>query len=167
MDLIKKINSHSLNSVKEVCAELETDDFALRRFTGILFGDDAELTRKASWPFYHFAQVHPEKCRKYVGKMLTLLETSGLHNAVYRNITGAFQHVDVPEKYAGRLIDVCVNLVAQPKTLPAITANYITILHKYCNEYPDLKPEIEILLEGLDMSKPSIRSRVNTLFRKP
>lgn len=166
MDLISIINQHNLNSVQLICKWIGEDDKRLKELAEIVFGNNKNLSRKASWSFYNYSQIHPEKVEKYASKMLALLETSNLHNAVYRNITGAFQYIKINEKLAGRLINCCVEFVSNPKTLPAITANCLTILHKFSKQYPELNSEIELLLEGLDMSKPSIRARVKTHFKK-
>lgn len=167
MELIPMINRHNLISVKLICGWIEEDEKRLKKLADIVFGKDKGLSRKASWPFYNYSQKHPEKFNKYIPKMIHLLETPELHNAIYRNITGAFQYVQVPEKFAGRLINCCIEFLSVPSTLPAIVANCLTILYKFSLKYPELNKETALLLEGLDMGKASIRARVKAHFKKP
>src|SRR5690606_41444432 len=111
MDLISIINQHNLNSVQLICKWIGEDDKRLKELAEIVFGNNKNLSRKASWSFYNYSQIHPEKVEKYASKMLALLETSNLHNAIYRNITEAFHYIKINEKLTVKLINTYVEFI--------------------------------------------------------
>ena len=47
----------------------------------------------------------------------------------------------------GEVMNTCFEFVADPETLPAIKASSLTVLEKLAEKYPDIKPELKLIIE--------------------
>jgi hypothetical protein len=57
------------------------------------------------------------------------------------------QAIDIPEKHEGAIMEICFRYVESPTEPVAVKAFSLTILGKLAKKYPEIIPEIKILVE--------------------
>jgi hypothetical protein len=105
------------------------------------------ITQRASWPLSYCVEAHPAFMKKNFDKLLTNLEIPGIHDAVKRNTIRLLQYVTIPEEFQGRVMDICFAYVASPTEAVAVKAFSLTVLGSLAKIYPDILPEIKLLIE--------------------
>ena len=105
------------------------------------------VTQRAAWTLSYCVEAHPVFIRKHFKKLINNLQKPGLHNAIKRNTVRLLQYIEIPKKFQGQVIDICFNYVASPTEAVAIKAFSLTVLSHLATIYPDILPEIELLIE--------------------
>jgi hypothetical protein len=110
---------------------------------------------------------HPELIRPYFKPLLDHLAKGGLHVAVIRNALRLLQDVAIPEKYHGRVMSACFDFIQSPDTAIAVKAFSLTVLEHLAKDYPDILPELKLIIEEQwDQSTPAFRSRARKILKK-
>lgn len=104
------------------------------------------VSQRASWPLSICVEHHPELIKPYLGTILKVLKKENEHVAVRRNIVRLLQFVDIPKRYAGKVWSACYSLM-NPNQPVAIRAFSMTVLANIAANEPDLKNELELLIE--------------------
>ncbi|CAN5254106.1 hypothetical protein BH11BAC5_BH11BAC5_20150 [soil metagenome] len=105
------------------------------------------ITQRASWPLSYCVEAHPAFMKNNFESLLNNLQQPGLHDAVKRNTIRLLQYVDIPEKFQGKVMDICFAYVAAPTEAVAIKAFSLTVLGNLAKIYPEILPEIKLLIE--------------------
>lgn len=107
------------------------------------------ITQRAAWPMSFIAQKHPKLLFKYYPILINLLNTSDKHDAINRNILRAFQFVEIPKKYQGKILDVSSKLLNSSEEPIAVKAFSMTVIYNLSKQYPDIIPELKASIETL------------------
>jgi hypothetical protein len=116
-------------------------------FRLFLKGDKIE-SQRAAWPVSYCVIAHPAFISKHFAALLNNLKKSNLHNAVKRNSVRLLQHVQIPEIYRGEVMNICFNYLASPLEPVAVKAFSLTVLGNLAKYYPEIVPEIKLLIES-------------------
>jgi hypothetical protein len=118
------------------------------------------ITQRASWPLSYCVEAHPAFMKNNFESLLNNLQQPGLHDAVKRNTMRLLQYVDIPEKFQGKVMDICFAYVAAPTEAVAIKAFSLTVLGNLAKIYPEILPEIKLLVqEQLPYQTAAFKSR--------
>jgi hypothetical protein len=104
---------------------------------------------RSTWALQHISFKHPELIRPHIGTLMKALKKENQHTGAQRNIIRIFHEVDIPERYAGEIFDSCINFTKNATLPHAVRAFAITTLGIICKKYPELKPEVELVLSEL------------------
>jgi len=80
-------------------------------------------------------------------KLVSNLKKPNLHDAVKRNTVRMLQSVSIPEKYEGEIMEICFKYIESPKEAVAVKAFSLAILEKLAKKYPEIIPEVKLLIE--------------------
>ena len=105
------------------------------------------VTQRASWPVSYCIEAHPAFIKNNFAKLLNNLHQPNLHNAIKRNTIRLLQYVDIPEKFQGQVMDICFGYVESPSEAVAIKAFSLTVLGNLSKLYPEILPEIKLLID--------------------
>jgi hypothetical protein len=168
MDLKAEIlKTHSKEQCAKIVKYIGNDQSKFDELMKLFFSGEYRVTQRAAWPMSYCVHDHPKLIAPYFKKIIELLEKPAVHQAVTRNITRLFQHVKVPKKYQGQLMDVCFRFVEDPKTTIAVKAFSLTVLDNMSNEYPEIKPELKLLIEqNWNESTAAFKSRAKKILEK-
>ena len=103
--------------------------------------------QRAPWPVSYCVQAYPAFMENNFEKLLDNLSRPALHDAINRNTIRLLQYVDIPEKFQGKVMDICFGYVASPTEAVAIKAFSLTVLGTLAKKYPEILPEIKLLIE--------------------
>jgi len=109
--------------------------------------DEYRVVQRAGWPVSYCVIGHPELIKKHWNSLIKNLEKPNLHNAVKRNSIRLLQDINIPEKYQGEVMDICFNYIASPAEAVAVKAFSLTVLTRLAKQYPEIIPEIKLLIE--------------------
>jgi hypothetical protein len=168
MDIKKAlINEHSKKQTTSIVKYIGNDKSRFKELLDIFLTEDYRLNQRAAWPLSYVCIEHPELIRPHIGKLVKNLTKKGNHDAVIRNTLRMFQEMDIPDKHCSPLLDNCFSFIRNT-TLPfAIRTFAITVASNICQKYPELKPELKLLLEELrSFPQPaSISSRLKRALK--
>lgn len=140
-----------------------------RRFDelfGLFLTDEYRVVQRAAWPLSYCVVVHPFFIKEHFKKMIDYLHQPGLPDAVKRNTLRLLQHVNIPAKYHGELMDLCIKYISSHTEPAAVKAFALTILQNLSQYYPEIKGEVKIIIEDRwDRETPAFRSRAKKFLK--
>jgi hypothetical protein len=168
MDLMREIlKEHGRKQAIKIAAYAAGSPSRFKSLVDIYLTGPYRVTQRSSWPLSLCAEEHPELVRPHLKKLLDFIRKPGVHDAVKRNTMRLLQFVDIPKKNHGQLIDLCFEVLQQPKEAVAIRVFSMTVLSRLIVDQPDLQKELRIILEDhLPYSTAAFRSRASKLIRK-
>jgi len=148
MDLLQLIQEeHSKSQCDKIVAYIGNDKKKFAWLMKIFLTGENRDVQRAAWPLSYCVQAHPHLVEPYFKELLNMLEKPGVHNAVQRNITRLLQTVTIPKRYQGKVMDTCFGFIESHDTPVAIKAFSLTILEKLSKDYPDILPELKLIIE--------------------
>lgn len=113
----------------------------------LFLNDEYRVVQRSGWPLSYCVIAHPEFIKKHWTALIKNLSKPNLHPAVKRNSIRLLQDIDIPEKYQGSIMDICFNYVASPTEAVAVKAFSLTVLKNLSKQYPEILPEIKLIIE--------------------
>ncbi len=130
----------------------------------LFLNDEYRVTQRASWPLSYCVIAHPEFVRNNFSKLIKNLYKPNLHASIKRNTIRLLQHIAIPKKYQGEVMQICFNYVESPAEAVAIKAFSLTVLDNLSKQYPEILPEIKLLIEAqLPYQTAAFKSRAKKL----
>jgi hypothetical protein len=143
----------------------DADRFAL--LVKLFFAGDYRITQHASWPMSYCVREYPDLAKSYFGKFINCLSASNAHPAAKRNIVRLLQFAKIPKRYHGKLMDQCFRFISDPAEAIAVKAFSLTILDNLSTDYPEIRPEIKVIIEErMAFETPAFRSRAKKILSK-
>ena len=128
--------------------------------------DDYKVTQRSAWPLSHCVIAHPHFIKKRFGQLINNLSKPGIHDSIKRNTVRILQDMEIPKKYQGQVMDLCFKYVESPTEAVAIKAFALTVLENLARHYPEIIPEIKLLIEEqLPNQTAAFKSRANSFLR--
>jgi hypothetical protein len=109
--------------------------------------DEYRVVQRAAWPVSYCVIAHPNFITKHWSSLIKNLQKPNLHNAVKRNSIRLLQDISIPKKYQGQIMDICFKYVESPTEAVAVKAFSLTVLSNLTQQYPEIIPEIKLLIE--------------------
>ncbi|MBX3164573.1 MAG: hypothetical protein KF900_08830 [Bacteroidetes bacterium] len=161
------INEHSHASTLSIVNYIGNNNTRFKELMTVFLCGDYRLTQRAAWALSNAVIEHPQLIKPYLGKLISMLAETHHHPAVARNILRLLQEIEIPEKHHGELIDVCFKCIINQAQPLAIRAFAITVATKICKLYPELKNELQLILNELAQfsQAPAIKVRVRNAHK--
>lgn len=149
MDLRNQIlQEHTKENCNKIIAWVGNDLKRFNQLFKLFLNDEYRVTQRSAWPMSYCAIAHPEFIKNNFGTLIRNLQKPGIHDSIKRNTVRLLQSVEIPEKYEGAIMEVCFNYVESPKEAVAIKSFSLTILGKLAKKYPEIIPELKLLIEN-------------------
>ncbi|MEP7253788.1 MAG: hypothetical protein ABI683_15450 [Ginsengibacter sp.] len=148
MNLLETIlEEHSKKNCDKIISWVGTDQKRFDELFLLFLNDEYRVTQRASWPLSFCTIAHPFLIEKKLDKLLRNLKKPGLHNAVKRNTVRLLQHVNIPEQNEGVVMEICFEYLESPNEAVAVKAFALNTLSKLAKKYPEISPEVKLLIE--------------------
>jgi hypothetical protein len=166
MDLLKLLRAeHSKKQTDRIVAYIGEDKERFAALIELFFKGEYRITQRAAWPLSYCVRRHPELISPYYKRLLDNLGRKDIHVAVIRNTVRLLQDVSIPKRYHGRVMSICFDFEADVETPIAVKAFALTILGNLAAEYPEIRSELKLIIEGQwEQATPAFRSRARKLF---
>ena len=132
----------------------------------LFLNDEYRVTQRAAWPVSYCVESHPEFIKDNFSKLLKNLEKPNLHDSIKRNSIRLLQHVAIPKKYQGQVMNVCFEFLESPTAAVAIKAFSLAVLGNLATQYPEIIPEVKLLIEDqLPHQTAAFKSRAKSFLK--
>lgn len=167
MDLRKEILAeHSKVQCDRIVAWVGDSPQRFNELFRLFLTDEYRVVQRAAWPVSYCVEAHPALMKNNFGKLLKNLQKPTLHDAVKRNSTRLLQHVNIPARYHGEVLNICFGYLENPKEAVAIKVFALTVLGNLAKLYPAIIPEIKLLIEDqLPSQTAAFKARVKQLMK--
>jgi len=166
MNLYQKIaDEHNKQNAVHVAAYIGDDREKFDELMQIFFSDEKDMVKGAAWAMSHCADKYPQLIVPYIGALIPLLKND---QPVWtrRNVARVLQFVSIPEAHQGNVVNICFNILLNPKDALAVQAFSMTILYNITCEQPELKDELITVIEDmLQHGSAGIKSRGKKTIR--
>jgi hypothetical protein len=157
---------HSRKQTDRIVKYIGKDKDRFAELMRLFLQGEYRITQRAAWPLSYCVRLHPELIRPYFKQILDNLEKKGLHVAVVRNTLRLLQDVEIPKRWHGRVMNACFDFVQAPETPIAVKAFALTVLEHLSGTYPDILPELKLIIEEQwDQATPAFRVRAKKVLK--
>ena len=158
---------HSKKQCDRIVNYIGDDKVRFAELVKLFLKGEYRITQRAAWPLSYCVRYHPELISPYFKPLLDNLEKPGKHVAVVRNTMRLLQDVEIPKKFHGRVMNTCFDFIQSPETPIAVKAFSLTVLQHLSAEYPDILPELKLIIdEQWEQAPPAFRSRAKRVLKK-
>ena len=166
MNLCEEIlKEHSKAQCNKIVQWVGDSEKRLEELFHLFLTDEYRVNQRAAWPVSYCVIAHPKFMDRNFGKLIKNLQKPGLHDSIKRNSIRLLQHIAIPEKYHGDIMDICFKYVESPTEAVAIKAFSLTVLEKLSKQYPEILPELKLLIEDqLPHQTAAFKSRAKKIL---
>lgn len=167
MDLKATIlKEHSKQQCDKIVKWAGSDKKKFDELFRLFLNGEYPVTQRAAWPLSYCAIAHPHLMENNYDALLENLKKPELHDSVKRNTVRLLQSVPIPEKYDGAVMEICFKYLEAPTEAVSIKAFSLTVLEKLAKKYPEIVPEIKILIEDqLTHQSAAFKARVKKFLK--
>jgi hypothetical protein len=167
MDLRKTIlKEHSKSNCDRIVKWIGNSQ---RRFDELIFlflNDEYRVVQRAAWPLSYAAMKYPGLMKNNFGKLIRNLRKPGLPVAVKRNTVRLLQYIPIPKRFHGELMSQCFEYLTSENETVAVKVFSMTILANLSKVYPEIKPELKLILEEhWDQKTAGFKSRAKKILK--
>jgi len=161
------LKEHSKAQCEYIVAWIGSDQSRFDELLHLFLTDEYRVVQRSAWPLSYCVIAHPEFISRYWRQLIDNLFKPGIHMAVKRNTIRMMEGIGIPEDYEGEMMDLCINYVASPTEAVAVKAHSLTILGKLCRKYPEIIPELKLIIEDqLPHQTPAFKARAKRLLKE-
>lgn len=166
MDIRQQLlKGHSKLNIHKIVDFVGVDPIRFEQLISVFLSGPYRVTQRAAWPVSRCVERHPQLIKPHLGVVLKFLRKPDIHDAVKRNIIRLLQFVDIPEKYQGRVLDICFDFLQDKKEPVAIQVFSMTVIFNITGDKPEIRKELITIIEDiLPYASAGFRSRANKLM---
>lgn len=161
------LQEHSKEQCNKIVAWVGGSQQRFDELFNLFLNDEYRVMQRAAWPVSYCVEAHPNFIGGHFAELIKNLQRPKVHNSIKRNSTRLLQHVNIPKKYQGEVMNICFQYLESPTEAVAIKAFSLTVLGNLARLYPDILPEIKVLIEEqLPHQTAAFKSRANRLLKE-
>ena len=161
------LKEHSKKQCDTIVKWVGNDQKRFDELFDLFLLDEYRVIQRAGWPISYCVEKHPELIRKHFAKLIKNLSRKGIHDAVKRNSVRLLQYVTIPDKFHGKVMDICFRYITSPAEAVAVKAFSITVLQNLARQYPEIINEIKLVIEERwDYETVAFKTRAKKLLKE-
>lgn len=161
------LKEHSKAQRDIIVQWIGTDQKRFDQLFQLFLKDEQRVTQRASWVLSYCIEAHPIFIKNKLGLLINNLQKPDMHDAIKRNTVRILQHVEIPEKHQGQVMDICFNYIQSTTEAVAIKAFSLTVLGNLAKLYPEILGEIKLVIEEqLPHETAAFKSRAKRLLKE-
>lgn len=167
MDLISMLKAeYSKTQTLQIVNFIGNNQQRFDNLVKIFLTHEYKIIQRAAWPLSECAKKYPALVNKHFKSLIKHMQDPKQHPAVKRNVLRIFDNIEIPEKYHGRLMTICLHYIADPKEPIAVQAYALGVLKKLTKLYPEIKPEVKIIIASrLPYASAAFCSRARSFLK--
>lgn len=168
MDLRNQIlKEHTKANCQKIIDWVGNDISRFNQLFKLFINDEYRVSQRAAWPMSYCVIAHPGLMKNNFEKLIKNLEKKGIHDSVKRNTVRFLQQINIPSTFEGTIMNLCFQYVESPDEAVAIKAFSLTILGNLAKKYPEIIPEIKLLIENqLPYQTAAFKQRAKKLLNE-
>ncbi len=161
------MSGKSGSSNKAIFHEIMMNPVNIKHLMECFFHENTRIGQRSAIVVGNIAKANANIVYPYIPKMLKLMTNTNAPVALRRNIVRTWNCVDIPDKYAGQIFELCFNFICDSKETIAIRAFSMSICVKTCKVYHELKNElIDIIGLHVEFGSSGIKSAANRALKE-
>ena len=160
------IDEHSKAQTMRIIDYIGKNQKRFDELIRIFLESDYRICQRAAWTLTHFPETSFNLFEKHHEALISMLNRTDVHDAIYRNIFRVYVDLTIPEDFEGLIYDCALKFAAIPKYAIAIRANAIHVAAKIACNYTELQQEILLVLEELEQEPSAAMKGRCKLVRK-
>lgn len=141
------LKEHSRNNTILIANWIGNDKNRFKELMQLFFHGEPKVVQRAAWVVSYCFENCAELVQPYLPEMADYCHTPGIHDAVKRNVTRIIAHLNIPEKLEEPLMNLCFELLINPKETVAVRCWCMDILMALSKPYPEIKNELQHIIE--------------------
>lgn len=160
------LKEHSKQNAIRISEFIGQDKEIFSELMECFLGDEYRVTQRAAQIVSYCAEKYPALIIPYLKKIILNLRND-VHVAVKRNTLRVLQDIDLPSDLHGETADICFKIMEDSKEPIAVKVFAMTVLVNICQEIPELKNELRILIEDqMPYGSAGFKSRGSKLLKR-
>ncbi|MGN6495262.1 MAG: hypothetical protein ACTHLE_24960 [Agriterribacter sp.] len=160
------LKEHSRQQCDRIVRYIGNSQSRFNELIRLFFGDEYRVVQRAAWVLSYSAIAHPALVKKHLKELVENLDKPGIHDAVKRNTVRLLQEIEMPPSLHGQIMNTCFRFVEDPEEAVAIKAFSLTVLHNLSKQYPEIIPEIKLLInEQMPHQTAAFASRAKKILK--
>lgn len=128
---------------------------------------DSKIRQRAGWPLSYCVEHKPGLIKPHFKAIIKNLRKKDLHDAEKRSIVRLLQFTEIPESLHGEIMDQCFRFISNPEESAAVKAFSLTILQKLTESYPEIFPDLRLIIEDRwHYETPAFKARAKRSLKK-
>ncbi len=156
-----------LNSYKEdMVSFLNSHPEYFEEAIDLAISDEERLSWRSAWLLWSCIEKDDPKIRKHIDRIINAIpEKKDGHQ---RELVKILSVMKLNEEQEGRLFDICMNLWEGLGKSPSIRYTAINFIFGMTKKYPELKSELEFLLQDqyLESLSPGVKRSIEKMRRQ-
>ena len=136
---------HSKRQTMRIVRYVGDDPARFKELMEVFLSNEYRPVQRASWSVNCCVEQHPDLAKPYFTKLMGLLGRDDVHTGAHRNILRMFQFVDVPERYRGKLYDICTGFLDDISRPVAVRVFALSVAAKIADGHHALLGELRLL----------------------
>ena len=158
---------HSKKQTNKIIKWIGTDQKRFDELVKLFLNDEYRVVQRSAWPLSYCVINHPELIKKHFAKIVKNLQRPGIGDSVKRNTVRLLQHISIPSRFHGDIMNVCFNFINDPGEKVAVKAFSLSILQNFCAQYPEIAHELKTTIEDRwDYESTAFRSRARRILQQ-
>ena len=157
---------HSKAQTNKIIKWIGSDQKRFDELFKLFLNDEYRVVQRAAWPLSYCVINHPELIKKHFSKLVKNLQRPNTGDSVKRNSVRLLQHISIPERFHGEIMNVCFHFISDPQEKVAVKAFSLTILQNLCLKYPEIAQELKTIIEDRwDYETAAFKSRAKRILK--
>ncbi|MTI25180.1 hypothetical protein E1163_09525 [Fulvivirga kasyanovii] len=167
MDIRKELlKEHSKSNANRIARYISNDPTRFDVLMKLFLSNEYRVTQRAAQVVSMCAENHPGLIRPYLKQMILNLRND-VHDAVKRNTLRILQDIELQENLQGDMTDIGFQLLTSAREPVAVKVFAMTVLANICKKEPDLKNELQIIIEDqMPYASAGFISRGNKILKR-
>lgn len=161
------LREHSKNQCTRIVHWVGSSQKRFDELFSLFLHDEYRVVQRAAWAVGNCVIDHPGLIKDHFRKLLDNLDKPNLHTSIKRNSIRLLEEIDIPEVYHGQVMDICLRFLESPAERVAVKAYSLSVLNKMSKLYPEIMPEIKLLIEDqMDTQTAAFKSRARKFLKE-
>ncbi|UII32962.1 hypothetical protein LVD17_03860 [Fulvivirga ulvae] len=140
------LKEHSKSNANKIARYISDDARRFGLLMVLFLSNEYRVTQRAAQVVSICTDNYPDLISPYL-KQLILNLRNDIHDAVKRNSLRILQNIELPDSLHGEMADIGFSILASGEEPVAIKVFAMTVLANLCKREPDLKNELQIIIE--------------------
>lgn len=133
----------------------------------VFLDSEYRVVQRGAWTLSLIIQQYPELILPYLPKLLRMVGSPDVHDAVRRNIMRLLQYVKIPSRYHGKVLEVAFDFLQDRKQPVAVRVFSMTVIEQIAAFKPELLRELKLIIEDeMPYSSAAFQSRGSKVLKK-
>ncbi|MCL1867786.1 MAG: hypothetical protein FWF72_02390 [Paludibacter sp.] len=137
--------------ILQIISEIERQPSDFQKLFDLIFYENKNIGWRAAWVADHLSRKHADWFSNRMKIQLMRFAQISIPSGHLRLCLSILLNAGLPDEISGDFINFCFENILNEKTAIAVKAQSVKILSEICKTEPDLRNEVEAVLQNIDI----------------